>query len=357
MITKTSMGTHPTGAEIFCYTLTNAAGAYVEVSTLGGSLMRVCVPDREGRLGDVTLGYTTVDALLSARGYMGALIGRFGNRIGGAAFTLGDKTYALAKNDGENHLHGGIAGFDKYIWQAAVRDDALALSILSPDGDEGYPGALSVTVTYTLTDDNALGIRYEAVCDRDTILNLTNHVYFNLSGPACESVGDHLIQINADAFTEVSDPACIPTGRLVPVDGTPFDLRAPRKISEGLSHQAENVQMRYGNGYDHNFAIRGWSADEGGWDPTMRLAAVVTDPASGRRMETWTDQPGVQFYGGNSISGDVPGKCGVPYKFRQGLCLETQHYPDSIHHAAFPSCVLRKGEKYDTKTEYRFFAE
>lgn len=347
MISKTTMGTLSCGREVEKYTLSNASGAYVEISTLGGCILSIHVPDGQGKLGDVVIGFDTLETMQTGSGYMGALIGRFGNRIGGAGFDLNGKTYTLAKNDGENHLHGGISGFNKKVWNAREKGDALVLTLTSPDGDEGYPGTLEVQVTYTFSPDNALGIHYEAQCDQDTVINLTNHVYFNLSGPAYGGIGDHSIQINADTFTEVSSRACIPTGALAPVDGTPLDLRVPRTICEGLSHQQEDAQMGYGNGYDHNYVIRGW-------DGTLRQAAIVEDGPSGRRMEVWTDQPGVQFYSGNSISGDTPGKCGTPYTARQGFCLETQHYPDAIHHPAFPSCVLKKGGKYDTVTEYRF---
>ncbi len=347
MVKRTSMGRLENGTEVFKFTLTNLSGAFCELSSLGGCLLSVHVPDRRGVLGDVTLGYDTLSTLRAGRGYMGMLIGRFGNRIGGASFMLNGKTYPLYANDGENHLHGGLAGFDKKVWQASAEGDGVVFGLHSPDGDEGYPGALTVRVVYTFDDENTLRIRYEAVSDADTVLNLTNHVYFNLSGPGCESVLSHEIQIDADAICEVSSPASIPTGRLISVEGTPFDLRRPRIIGEGLSHQGEDVQMRYGKGYDHNFVINGW-------DGTLRRAAVLGDPASGRRLEVFTDQPGVQFYSGNMISGDTPGKLGVPYAARQGLCLETQHFPDSVHHPNFPSCVLKKGETYRTVTEYRF---
>lgn len=344
---KTVMGRLPDGREVFKYTLENASGAYAEISTLGGCLLSLVVPDKAGVPGDVLLGYNTIESMRAAKGYMGMLIGRYANRIGGAAFDLNGKTYLLAKNDGENHLHGGVAGFDKYVWQDQARADALALSLHSPDGDEGYPGALDVTVTYTFTEQNTLRIHYSAAADQDTILNLTNHAYFNLSGPETPSIEHHRMQIHADAITSVSSRACIPDGKLYLVDGTPFDLRRPYALRDGFARQGEDTQMQYGNGYDHNYVIRDW-------DGTLRQAALVEDPASGRRMEAWTDQPGIQFYSGNSISPDVPGKRGLPYKPRQGFCLETQRFPDSIHHPQFPSCVLRAGEVYDTTTEYRF---
>lgn len=346
MIRHGVMGRMPDGTEVLRYTLENPQGAYAEISTLGGCLMRLCVPDRLGVLGDVLLGYDTVEAMLAAPGYMGMLVGRYANRIGGASFTLNGKAYTLAKNDKGNHLHGGLHGFDKYVWQAREEGKSLILSIHSPDGDEGYPGALDVRVEYTFTDKNVLRIAYHATCDADTVINLTNHAYFNLYGPQSPSIKEHLIQINADAITAVADGACIPTGELMPVENTPFDLRSPRRIGDGLKEQATDMQMQYGSGYDHNFCLQG----EAG---TLRQACVAEDMRSGRVLEAWTDQPGVQFYTGNMISGDTPGKLGVPYRPRQGFCLETQHYPDSVHHANFPSCVLRAGDVYHTVTEYR----
>lgn len=350
MIMRTTMGKLPSGKEVEKFTLKNANGAQAEISALGGCILSIVVPDKDGKMGDVTLGYDSLPEMQSAGGYMGYLIGRFANRIGGASFELNGKTYTLAKNNGENSLHGGNEGFDKKIWDAQVDGDKLILSIVSPDGEEGYPGTLSLRVTYELSNDNSLSIDYEATCDQDTVQNLTNHVYFNLSGPACETIEDHMIQINASAITEVADSQCIPTGRILPVEGTPLDLRQMRKIGEGLSHEAECEQMQHGSGYDHNYVIDGW-------DGTLRLASIVEDAKSGRRMETWTDQPGVQFYSGNMIAGDDKGKMGVPYKRRQGFCLETQYYPDCVHHENFPSCVLKKGETFKTRTEYRFLVK
>ena len=349
-ITKQSLGALPCGADVALYTLKNAQGAYVEIATLGATIVSIHVPDKEGRLGDVTLGYRDMAGMSTAKGYMGKVVGRYANRIGGASFTLNGRTYQLAKNNGENTLHGGINGFDKKIYQAQVEGESLVLTAESPDGEENFPGAMRWQVTYSFSDANALRIQYRAECDQDTPVNLTNHVYFNLSGPGCPSACEHRMQIEADYITEVGSSACIPTGRLFPVEGTPLDLRAPRLVGEGLSQQETCEQMRFGNGYDHNFVVRGW-------DGTLRRIATLWDDASGRRMETWTDQPGVQFYSGNGIAGDLPGKLGVPYQKRQGLCLETQHFPDSVHHDNFPSCILKKGETFESRTEYRFFVE
>ncbi len=348
MIRCERMGQMPDGGQsVYRYTLQNASGARAEIATLGGCWLSMCVPDGKGRFGDVLLGYATLESLLTGRGYMGKIVGRFANRIAGASFSLGGKTYALARNNGENHLHGGWRGFDAYVWEAQTEGDALVLHRTSPDGEEGYPGTLDVQVTYRLGEDNALSIAYEATCDQDTPLNLTNHAYFNLSGPDHPSIVNHVVRIDADAITPVTDAGCIPTGRLMPVEGTPFDLRVPRRIGEGLSYQQTNAQMGFGNGYDHNYVLNRW-------DGSLRAVATVWDHASGRRMDVATDQPGMQFYTGNGIHGDTPGKAGRPYVPRQGFCLETQYFPDSVHHPAFPSCVLRAGEIYRTQTVYRF---
>lgn len=344
-IERTLFGALPDGAAVDKVTMTNARGASVEILTLGGNLLSIRVPDRKGTLGDVTLGYDNIPAIRAASGYMGMLIGRFANRIGGARFELDGKTYSLAGNDHGNHLHGGTQGFDKKIWEAKTLADGVRLSLTSPDGDEGYPGNMRVTVTYTWNDANELGLHYEAVCDQKTILNLTNHAYFNLSGPECPSIEGHDIRVDADAITAVASERCIPTGELRPVEGTPFDLRAFRNIGEGLSHQAEDEQMTFGNGYDHNFVLNGSG---------LRLCAEVRDDASGRLMKVHTDQPGVQFYCGNSINSLERGKAGVPYRFRQGLCLETQTFPDGIHHPNFPSCVLLPGAKFESRTFFAF---
>lgn len=344
-IDSTPFGQLPCGTPVERYTMTNAQGACVELLTLGGMLLSIKVPDKNGTLGDVLLGYDNIPAIRSASGYMGMLIGRFANRIGGAAFELDGKAYSLAANNHENHLHGGLHGFDKKVWAAEVISDGIRLRITSPDGEEGYPGTLSVMVTYTWSDQNELGIHYEASCDAKTILNLTNHAYFNLSGPESPSIEGHDIRILADAITAVENSRCIPTGILRPVADTPFDLREFRNVGEGLAQQASDEQMTFGNGYDHNFVLNGSG---------LRLTAELRDQASGRLMKVYTDQPGVQFYSGNSIDTPELGKAGVPYRFRQGLCLETQTFPDGIHHPNFPSCVLEPGEAFDSRTIFAF---
>ncbi|MEG0766780.1 MAG: aldose epimerase family protein [Clostridia bacterium] len=345
ILTKKPFGSLPTGETVALYTLTNTRGASVCIATYGGTLVSINVPDASGLFGDVLLGYDQLDAMRQASGYMGMLIGRFANRIGGAQFSLGGKTYQLAANNGVNHLHGGVHGLHHKVWEATAGDDCLILRCESPDGEENYPGTLAVQVTYTWSETCALGIHYQAVCDQDTVINLTNHAYFNLSGPACPTILQHEIQIDAEAITAVADSACIPTGELRPVADTPFDLRTFRTIGEGLDQADE--QLRFGNGYDHNFVL--YPAQGG-----VRRIAQVRDRASGRQMEVYTDQPGVQFYTGNSIKSDFPGKLGVPYHARQGLCLETQTFPDGIHHPTFPSCVLKAGDTFDSTTRFGF---
>lgn len=347
-ISREPFGEMPDGRVVEKYTLASAGGAELSVVTYGGTILSIRVPDKHGKLGDVTLGYGSLPAMRAGGGYMNALIGRYANRISGASFELDGKTYSLAANDGGNSLHGGSVGFDQKIWDAEIIGGGVRLTLTSPDGDEGYPGELSVSVTYTLSDEGTVGILYEARTDRSTIVNLTNHAYFNLSGPGYPDLDQHSIYINADAITPVLSSGCIPTGKLMPVDGTPFDLRKPRNIIEGLALQASDEQMTFGVGYDHNFALNGTG---------MRLAAEVNDAASGRIMKVFTDQPGVQFYSGNHINSPVIGKAGVPYRYRQGFCLETQDFPDAPHHQSFPSVALRPGEKYRRETLFAFSAE
>lgn len=344
-ITQEPFGKLKDGCAVTKYTLTNASGAYVSFVDYGGHIVELVVPDASGKLSDIVLGYDTIDTVTTGGGYMNALVGRYANRIGGASFELDGKVYTLAANNGANHLHGGIVGFDKRIWTSKAVDDGVELCLVSEDGDEGYPGTLSVSVIYRWSEDNALTIEYAATCDKRTIMNLTNHAYFNLAGLAAQSLATHEIRINADAITPVSSPACIPTGELMRVDGTPFDLRSFRNIREGLEGIGTNEQMKFGNGYDHNFVLNGKG---------LREACVVRESSTGREMVVTTDAPGVQFYSGNSIKGDTIGKAGRPYAARQGFCLETQNFPDSIHHAAFPSPVLSPGETYRTTTRFSF---
>lgn len=315
-----------------------------EILTWGGAVRCLNVPDRNGRSVDVALGFDSLEDYMEQTGYLGALIGRFGNRIGGASFELDGRRYELYKNDGGNHLHGGRRGFDKRIWKIEARDDTrLALSLVSEDGDEGYPGRLEVYVLYELKED-ALEISYRAFSDADTLCNLTNHTYFNLNGHDSGTVEGQTIRINASHYTP-TDAGLIPTGEIADVTGTPMDLREPVVIGERAD--ADFEALRFGGGFDHNYILDGA-------DGSLRLAAVAESRETGIRMETWTTQPAVQFYSGNGMAGLPKGKNGAPYGRRWGFCLETQVFPDAPHHENFPSALLKKDAVYRTKTVYRF---
>ena len=346
-IVRAPFGVMPSGEAVDQYTLQNAGGSSVSIITYGGTLTAIRVPDRAGKLSDVCLGFDTLEKYLNVPGYMGALIGRYANRIGGARFTLNGKTYSLYPNEGENTLHGGKVGFNRKVWAAQTVSEPgverLVLTCRSEDGEEGYPGALDVRVTYSFDDEDELTIHYEAVCDQDTVVNLTNHCYFNLAGHNSGTVEDHVIQINADRFTVVR-PDSIPTGELRPVDGTPFDFRKPEKI--GARIESDDPQVKFGGGYDHNFNLNKGS--------TFAKAAELYDEKSGRVMSVYTDQPGVQIYTSNMMNGDVKFKGGLAQIPRSAICLETQHAPDSPNHPDFPTTTLRAGEKYDTTTVYAF---
>ncbi len=343
----------PDGREIELFTLSNRPGAVVEIITYGGIVVALRVPDRAGVLGDVVLGYPSLDGYLADnRPYFGALVGRYGNRIAGGRFVLDGQAFTLARNNGENHLHGGILGFDKAVWtgKPILGSDraAVELRYLSRDGEEGYPGNLSVQVTYALTDENALQIDYLATADRRTVCNLTHHGYFNLDGAGRGDILGHRLYIEADRFTPV-DRGLIPTGELRPVKDTPMDFTQARLIGERI--EAHDEQLAFAGGYDHNFVLR----RKGGAAPS--LAARVEGASSGRAMEVLTTEPALQFYSGNFLDGTIKGKGGLVYARRSGLCLETQHYPDSPNQPAFPSTVLGPGETYRTTTVYRFSAE
>jgi aldose 1-epimerase len=347
-ITKETWGKTATGETVERYTLTNAKGASVQIITLGGTVTSIKVPDRAGALGEVTLGFDSLEGYLKPHPFFGVLVGRYGNRIGNATFTLDGKTYTLAKNNGENSLHGGRKGFDKYVWKAREvpsRDGlAIELTHVSPDGDEGFPGALTATVVYTWTDANGLRIDYTATTDKPTVVNLTNHAYFNLSSGAASTILDHELMLAADHFTPV-DKGLIPTGEIRAVKGTPFDFTTSRKIGQHID--ATDEQIQFGGGYDHNFVLKGNAG-------SMRMAARVVERTSGRVMDVTTTEPGVQFYTGNFLDGTLVGRGGKTYGKRAGFCLETQHYPDSPNKPKFPSVVLRPGEKYRTSTQYTF---
>jgi len=347
-IEKKLFGKTPEGMPVDLYTLTNANGMQVKITNYGGIITNIFVPDKNGLLGDVVLGYDNLDDYIKNNPYFGCIVGRYANRIAKGQFTIDSKTYTLAKNNGPNHLHGGIKGFDKVVWEAReIKGEdfvGLALKYLSRDGEEGYPGNLSVKVTYKLTNDNELRIDYQATTDKKTIVNLTNHSYFNLRDAGASSILDHVLMINADKFTPV-DETLIPTGELRSVEGTPFDFRQPHQIGERIN--ADDEQIKFGGGYDHNFVLNGQTGE-------LRLAAKVFEPKTGRVLEVFTTEPGVQFYSGNFLDGTITGKYGTVYKHRHGFCLETQHYPDSPNHPDFPSVVLNPGEKYQTSTIFKF---
>ena len=350
-VTREPFGQTADGTAADLFALTNDAGCEAKITNYGGIVVALTAPDRDGRFADVALGYDTLDEYLADTPYFGALVGRYGNRIAKARFTLGGVEYALAANDGDNSLHGGLVGFDKVVWNAETveADDGVgvALTYLSADGEEGYPGNLSVKVVYTLTADNALRIDYTATTDADTVLNLTHHSYFNLAGAGSGDILGHVMQIDADRFTPV-DETLIPTGELRPVEGTPMDFRTPTPIGERI--EADDEQIRLGGGYDHNWVLNGGGG-------TLAPAARVAEPTSGRVMEVRTTEPGVQFYSGNFLDGSNVGKGGAAYNRRNGFCLETQHFPDSPNQPAFPSTVLKPGETYTQTTIYRFTAE
>jgi aldose 1-epimerase len=321
----------------------------VRVTSYGGIIVSLRVPDREGRLGDVALGYDALGGYLEHSPYFGAIVGRYGNRIARGRFTLDGKEYTLATNNGPNALHGGRKGFDKVVWKAAPFDNGegvgLVFTYSSPDGEEGYPGKLDVTVTYTLTHANALRFDYRAVTDKPTPVNLTQHTYFNLAGNGSGDVLGHELMVQASRFTPV-DATLIPSGELRSVAGTPFDFRTPHTIGARIG--ADDEQIRVGGGYDHNFAL---DREPGNG---LTLAARVYEPTSGRVMEVSTTEPGMQFYSGNFLDGTIMGKGGHAYGRRAGFCLETQHYPDSPNKPEFPSTILRPGQEYRSTTVYAF---
>src|SRR5882672_399975 len=349
---KKAFGTTPDGKSADLYILTNKNGVEVSITNYGGIVVSLKVPDRQGKLGDVVLGFDTLDGYVADKSYFGALIGRYGNRIGGAKFSIDGVTYTLAKNNGENVLHGGIVGFNKKLWEARDvskgNEPALELKYTSKDGEEGFPGNLITTVVYTLTNKNELRIEYSATTDKKTVLNLTNHSYFNLAGPGSGDILKSVLRVNADKFTPV-DAGLIPTGELKSVEGTPFDFRTPTGI--GARIDADDGQIKLGQGYDHNFVL----SKEKPSGPT--LAARVEEPTTGRVLEVWTTEPGVQFYTANFLDGTVHGKGGISYGRRTAFCLETQHFPDSPNKPSFPSTVLSPGQHYHTTTIYKFLTK
>lgn len=347
-VTKESFGKTAAGENIDLYTLRNAKGVEAKITNLGGIVVSLKVPDRNGKFDDVVLGFNDLDSYLKPHPYFGALIGRYGNRIAKGRFTLNGVEYKLAVNNGENHLHGGIKGFDKVIWTGketrTKSGPAVVLTYLSKDGEEGYPGNLNTTVVYTLTNSNELKIEYSATSDKDTVTNLTHHSYFNLAGEGNGDILNHHVMINATHFLP-TDAGSIPTGELRRVAGTPFDFLKLTAIGARINQDEE--QLKLGNGYDHTWIISGRPN-------TLRLAAEAFEPTSGRRMQVWTTEPGMQFYTGNFLDGTLTGKSGKIYQKRTGFCFETQHYPDSPNQPAFPTTTLKKGATYRSITIYRF---
>ncbi len=345
-IESKSFGQMPDGADVTIHTLTNRKGMVAKITEYGAILTEVWVPDRAGQLTNVVLGFDNLGQYLKGHPFFGANTGRVANRIAKGKFTLDGKEYTLAVNNGPNHLHGGRKGFDKKLWKSRAlpaRDKSVAVEFTytSPDGEEGYPGTLAVKVTYTLTDDNDLRIDYEATTDKATIVNLTNHSYFNLGGSG--AILDHVLQINADRYT-ATDAGLIPTGELAPVRGTGLDFTQPRRIGDRIADYESLAK-----GYDHNFVL-----NHGGG--TLGLAARVREPKSGRVMEVSTTEPGVQLYTANHLDGKTTGVGGVKYGQHQAFCLETQHFPDSINKPAFPSVVLRPGQTFQSATVHKFSA-
>jgi aldose 1-epimerase len=347
-VEKQPFGKTASGQAVDLYVLKNKNGLEAAVATWGGTVVRLRVPDRQGQLDDVVLGFDSLDGYLGEHPYFGGVIGRYANRIAKGRFSLGGAEYTLARNNGENHLHGGLKGFDKVLWTAAdaTTNDvpAVRLSYVSKAGEEGYPGTLSATVTYSLTESGELRIDYSATADKDTVVNLTNHTYFNLAGRNGGDILGHEVEIRASRFTPI-DAGLIPTGELKSVEGTPFDFRKATAIGKRID--ADDEQIVRGKGYDHNFVLDG-SAD------SLRSVARVREPGSGRVVEVLTTEPGLQFYSGNFLDGTVRGKGGKAYKHRYGFCMETQHFPDSPNKPEFPSVVLKPGQKYATSTVYKF---
>jgi aldose 1-epimerase len=345
-VSGADFGKMPDGTLVQIFTLTNVHGLEARICTYGGAVVSLKTPDKNGKMADIVQGFDTLDGYLDPKEpYFGALIGRYGNRIGHAKFTLDGKVYNLPQNDGANTLHGGTKGFDKVVWKPRLLPDGgLELTYISKDGDQGFPGTLKAVVVYHLTNADHLRIEYTATTDKDTVVNLTNHSYWNLKGAGNGTILDHILTLYASKFTPV-DSGLIPTGEIKPVAGTPFDFTKPTAIGARIDQNDE--QLKLGKGYDHNFVL-----DRVGSTPA--LAARVEEPTTGRVMEVVTTEPAVQFYTGNFLDGTLKGKGGHTYPQRAALCLETQHYPDSPNHPSFPSTELKPGQTYKTNTVYRF---
>jgi aldose 1-epimerase len=352
-VTKTTTSAKFDGKPIEMATLKNSHGVEIQAINYGAIITSIKVPDRTGKRGDIVLGFDQPAGYWTdpPPPYFGAVVGRYGNRIAKAQFAIGGRTFKLAANNGPNSLHGGNRGFDKVVWQMATKNAAAGSSIVftrtSPDGEEGFPGNLAVTVTYTLTEKNELIVDYRATTDKATPVNLTQHSYFNLAGEGSGDILGHELTVNADRYTPVDD-TLIPTGALAPVQGTPFDFRQATAI--GARIDADDAQIKFGKGYDHNYVLNRKGAG-------LEVAARLTDPKSGRTMEIATTEPGIQFYSGNFLDGTIKGKGGHVYAHRTGLCLETQHYPDSPNQKTFPSTILQPGKVYTSKTVMTFSAK
>ena len=346
---KRAFGKTRDGKQVDLYVLSNKNGVEVDITNFGAAVVSVKVPNRHGKTDDVVLGYDDLDGYLHDKSYFGATVGRYANRIAHGKFTLNETTYTLAKNDGENHLHGGVRGFNKVVWEAkdvsTAGAAALQLNYLSKDGEEGYPGNLSVQVTYTLTNNNELKIDYAATTDKDTVLNLTHHSYFNLAGQGKGDILQHQLLLHASRFTPV-DATLIPTGEIRSVKGTPLDFASATAIGSRIGQ--DDDQLKLGHGYDHNFVL------DGGTGGAPVLAAQVYEPSSGRVMEVWTTQPGIQLYSGNFLNDTIRGKSGSTYQRRAAFCLETQHFPDSPNKPNFPSTILKVGGQFKSSTTYKF---
>ena len=350
-ITKADFGKTSEGQAVEIYTLHNSKGAEARIMTYGGIVQSLSMPDKNGKFADVVLGYDNLQGYIDKTPYFGALIGRYGNRIGGAKFTLEGNPYTLATNNGPNTLHGGLKGFDKVVWTAkpsvGIRGPQLVLAYFSKDDEEGFPGNLEVTAIYTLTEDNELKLEFAATTDRPTVVNLTHHSYFNLAGQGNGDILGHIVYINSDKTTPV-DSGLITTGEFKSVDGTPFDFRKPTAIGARINDP--DTVLQYGPGYDHNWVVNKPLGQFG-------LQARVEEPASGRVMEVWSDEPGLQFYAGNFLDGTLKGKGGVAYQIHTGFCMEPQHYPDSPNKANFPSVELKPGQTFHNTIVYKFSAE
>ena len=351
-VEPTAFGTLASGQSVQLFTLRNTRGIEVQFTNYGGIITSLKTPDRAGHFSDIVLGYDNLTAYVANSPYFGAIVGRYANRIARGHFTLDGAAYTLAVNNGPNSLHGGLRGFDKVVWSARPfqnqEGQGVTLDYTSKNGEEGYPGTLHAVVTYTLTADDRLIVDYQATTDKATPINLSQHSYWNLAGNASRDILGHVLTINADATTPV-DSTLIPTGEIAPVQGTPFDFRTPTAIGARVD-QRQDAQIRYGNGYDHNWVLN----RAGAASDALVLAARVVEPSSGRTMEISTTEPGLQFYSGNFLDGSITGKGGAVYRFRYGIALETQHYPDSPNHPNFPSTILRPGQQYRSRTVFKF---